>query len=237
MIEMKDWFRRNFQFTKLQAAAHLLSWVPLAVLVFNYFTDNLGFYPAQEVTARTGKLAIIFLMLSFSCTPLYTLTGYAPVIKLRRPLGLYAFMYALFHVISFTGLDYSFNWPELIRYAVEKRYIIAGLASFTILLLLAITSSKKWMARLGKNWKRLHNLVYIAAPLAVLHFAWVVKGNLFTLSGDIIQPFLFAVLTLFLLALRVPAIKKRIINARKARKPVRKIVISRNPQKPEISEN
>ena len=234
---MKNWFKRNFNFTKLQLAVHVLSWIPLAVLVFDYLGDNLGFYPAQEVTARTGKLAIIFLMLSLSCTPLHTLTKYAPVIKLRRPLGLYAFMYAFLHLISFTGLDYRFNWAELLRYAVEKRYIFVGLAAFTILFLLAMTSSKKSMVWLGKNWKRLHSLVYIAAPLAVLHFAWLVKGNLSTLSGDILQPLLFAILTTLLLFLRIPPVKKRIITLRNRPFPVKKVIITTRPENRKISTN
>jgi len=217
---------RNFKFTRLQLTAHILAWVPLLVLFWDYFGDNLGFYPAQEVTARTGKLALIFLMLSLSCTPLYTLTKYSPVIKLRRPLGLYAFLYTSIHLLSFAGLDYQFNWVELLPYLLEKRYIFVGMVTFILLFLLAVTSFKWWMVKLGKNWKRLHRLVYIAAPLAILHFAWVVKGNLFGLSGDIIQPLLFSLLAALLLIMRIPPVKKAIIAQRNRYLPSKKIVIS-----------
>ena len=225
---MKDWFRRNFKFTKLQLAMHILAWIPLLVLLWDYFGDNLGYYPAQQVTFRTGKLALIFLMLSLACTPLYTLSKYSPVNKLRRPLGLYAFFYASIHLLSFSGLDYQFNWAELLPYILEKRYIFVGLITFILLFLLAITSFKWWMIRLGKNWKRLHRLVYIAAPLAILHFAMVVKGNLFGLSGDIIQPLLFSILAAVLLIMRIPQVKKAIIAQRNRYLPGRKIVISTN---------
>jgi len=224
-----NWFKRKYKFTKLQLFVHLLSWIPLVVLLWDYFGDNLGFYPAQEVTARTGKLALIFLMLSLSITPLYTLSKYSRLIRLRRPLGLYAFLYASIHLLSFSGLDYQFNWAELLPYVLEKRYIFVGLVAFTLLLLLAITAFKWWMIRLGKNWKRLHRLVYIAAPLAILHFSWVVKGDLFKLTGDIVQPLLFALLAALLLIMRIPPVKKRIIALRNRFYPGRKIVISTHP--------
>jgi methionine sulfoxide reductase heme-binding subunit len=209
---------------------HILSWIPLLVLLWDYFGDNLGYYPAQQVTFRTGKLALIFLMLSLACTPLYTLSKYSPVIKLRRPLGLYAFLYASIHLLSFSGLDYQFNWAELLPYILEKRYIFVGLITFILLFLLAITSFKWWMIRLGKNWKRLHRLVYIAAPLAILHFALVVKGNLINLSGDIIQPLLFSILAAVLLILRIPPVKKAMIAQRNRYLPNRKIVINPHPR-------
>jgi methionine sulfoxide reductase heme-binding subunit len=205
----------SLQFTWLQWVVHFLSWVPLVILVWDYFNNNLGFYPAQQVTFRTGKLALIFLVLSLSCTPFYTLSGYGPLVKIRRPLGLYAFMYASLHVWSFVGLDYGYNWPELLGYLIEKRYILAGLAAFILLIPLAFTSYQWWMNKLGKNWKRLHRLVYPAVAFAILHYAWVVKGNVFTLSGDILQPLLFGLFAGMLLILRVPPIRKRIIQLRR----------------------
>jgi sulfoxide reductase heme-binding subunit YedZ len=114
---------------------------------------------------------------------------------------LYAFFYALLHILIFTGLDYLFD-PALIRAAIfEKRYALAGLAAFLMLLPLAITSTRGWMKRMGKDWKRLHRLVYLAALLVVTHYAWSVKS-------DIRQPLAFGTAVLLLLVARLPAVRR-----------------------------
>jgi methionine sulfoxide reductase heme-binding subunit len=188
-------------------AVHIVSWLPLAWLLFDYFTGNLTVNPIQAATIRTGKYALIWLLLSLACTPLNSLLGWRWALKLRRPLGLYAFMYAAVHVFIFAAIDYAFTWGLLITEVALKPYIIVGLTAFTILSLLALTSFRWWVKRLGKNWKRLHRLVYLAAVLVIVHYAWAAKGDVLQLSGDTIQPFAFGLAVALLLLVRVPFIR------------------------------
>jgi methionine sulfoxide reductase heme-binding subunit len=191
-------------------AVHLVSWLPLAWLLFDYLTGNLTVNPIQAATIRTGKYALIWLVLSLACTPLHSLLGWRGALKLRRPLGLYAFMYAAVHVFIFVAIDYAFAWGLLATEVVLKPYIIMGLSAFTMLSLLALTSFRWWMRRLGKNWKRLHRLVYLAAVLVIVHYAWAAKGDVLQLSGDTIQPFAFGLAVALLLLARVPFIHQAV---------------------------
>ena len=186
---------------------HLAALLALAWNTWLYFSDSLGANPIQEVTQRSGDLALIFLFLSLSCSPLALISGWRQALVYRRPLGLYAFVFALLHLSIFSGLDFGFDLRLLWQELVQKRYIWVGASAFLILLALAATSFKPGMKWLGRRWKALHRLVYLAGALAALHFAWARKGNLFSLQGDIAQPAFFAVLWLVLMALRLPGVK------------------------------
>lgn len=196
------------KFTRLQVLAHLGALFPLAWLAWDYFQGNFSVNPIQDITLRTGKPALVLLVLSLACTPANTLLGWRQAISIRRALGLYAFFYASIHFFIFIGLDYGFDW-ELMRLEIlEKPYVWVGVSALSILLLLALTSTKGWKKRLGKNWKRLHRLVYPAAVLVIVHYAWVKKGNILALQGDILQPIAFGALVGFLLLIRTPPVKK-----------------------------
>ena len=187
------------RFTPLQIIIHLGAWIPLILLVFDFFAGRLSVNPIQDMEQRTGRAAITLLVLSLACTPLNTLFGWREALQRRRALGLYAFMYAAIHMLVFLGLDYTFSWL-LIRDAIlEKRYILVGVLSFLLLLPLAITSFKYWMKQLGRNWTRLHRLIYLIAPLVVLHYAWAKKGDLFHLRGDILRPLVYGLIVILLL--------------------------------------
>ena len=200
--------------TWLQIAVHLGGILPLVVLVRDYLTHNLTFNPIQAATQRTGDTALTLLVISLACTPLHTLTAYADVLKRRRALGLYAFMYAAIHLMIFVGWDYEFNFVQIYEDVGTKRYIFAGLGTILILIPLAITSFRWWMKRLGKIWKRLHQLVYLAGLLAVLHFAWVVKGNVLQFRGDISRPVIYGAITFLLLGLRIPFVRRSVTSLR-----------------------
>lgn len=194
------------EFTWLQVLTHVGAWAPFIWLVYDYVTDNLSFNPIQDITYRTGKPALVLLVLSLACTPLNSLFGFRAALKLRRPLGVYAFLYVVMHLLTFTVLDYVLDW-NLIKEAIfEKRYALVGFAAFLLLLPLFLTSTKAWQKRLGKRWKRLHKLVYLAAPLAVIHYIWLVKS-------DIRQPLAFGAVVALLLLFRVPAVKLRLRSA------------------------
>ena len=109
----------------LRIAVHIACWIPLAWLLWDAYTDNLTFNPIQEITFRTGKTALILLVLSLSCTPLNTVFGLKQVLPLRRPLGLYAFLYAALHFSIFVWLDYGFD-VQLIRRGDRREALCAG---------------------------------------------------------------------------------------------------------------
>jgi sulfoxide reductase heme-binding subunit YedZ len=181
---------------------NLAALTPLFMLIWNYWTDNLSADPVAYITKKTGQAAIILLGLSLACTPVNTVFGFRPALTVRKSLGLYAFMYAALHLLNFVGLDYGFNLNYILDDALlKKRYMIVGITAFLILLPLAITSTKGWMKSLGRNWKRLHKLAYVAGVLAVLHYIWLVKL-------DITWPLIYTSILGVLLLLRVPRVRK-----------------------------
>ena len=199
---------KKLRYTPLQIIMHIYAWSALVRLVFDYFMGYLSVNPIQDLEQRTGRAAITLLVLSLMCTPLNTLFGWKELLKRRRALGLYAFMYAAIHVLIYLDLDYGLAWSLIIQNIVEKPYIIFGVITFFLLIPLAVTSFDSWKVRLKKNWKRLHQTVYLIAPLAVLHFAISKKGDIFQLQGDIIRPLIYGLVVLILLILRIPRIRK-----------------------------
>jgi sulfoxide reductase heme-binding subunit YedZ len=208
---MKKFFQR---YTPLQVAIHIYGWSALVLLILDFLTDNLTANPIQALEQRTGRHAITLLVLSLACTPLNNLFGWRELIKRRRALGLYAFLYATIHVIIFVDLDYGLAWSLIIQTIVEKPYIIVGVLSFLMLVPLAFTSFDIWKKRLGRNWKRLHQLIYLIAPLVVLHYAWGKKGDFFRLQGEIIRPLIYAVIVILLLIMRLPQVRRALASFR-----------------------
>jgi sulfoxide reductase heme-binding subunit YedZ len=196
------------RFTPLQIAIHLYAWSALAWIIFEWTTGTFSINPIQELEQRTGRHAITLLVLSLLCTPINTVFKWSEPLKRRRTLGLYAFLYATIHVIIFVDLDYGLAWSLIAQTVLQKPYIVVGMIAFLALIPLAFTSFDIWKKRMGKNWKRLHQLVYYIAPLAVLHFAWSKKGDIFSLSGDIIRPLIYGLILAIFLTLRIPAIRK-----------------------------
>ncbi len=203
------------KFTPLQTITHLGSWVPLIVLIIENSLGRLTINPIQAATQRLGDTALVFLLLALAITPLTTLSGYTQLNKLRRPLGLYAFLYAALHFYLYAGIDFQFDLSLLAGELSEKRYIWFGLPALIILIALAATSFKKAMRMMGKNWKRLHRLVYGVGILVLIHVALAVKGNLLDLSGDIWKPLAAGFVLAFLFVMRLPWVKRNISRRRR----------------------
>ncbi len=198
---------RRLRQNSLRVVVHIAALIPLALLLWDGAHNQLTVNPIQEITARTGKSALVLLVLSLAVTPLNMLLGLHHVLPLRRPLGLYAFMYAALHLLTFAWLDYGLNWALIAETIAEKRYVLVGFTAFLLLLPLALTSTKAVMRRLGKRWKVLHRLVYLAAPLAVVHFVWLVKA-------DVREPLAYGAAVALLLALRLPPVRRRLARLR-----------------------
>ncbi len=192
----------------LRVAYHAVGLFPLAWLIFDFWFGLLGAEPIRAMILRTGKAAIIMLTLSLACTPVGYLFRWKEANLVRRPLGLYAFMYVCLHFLIFTWLDYALILPLIVEEIVVRRYALVGFTAFLLLIPLAVTSTKGWQKRLGKRWKTLHKVVYLIGVLAVVHYIWLVK-NAYT------QPLIFAAAVGLLLLLRVPAVKQALLRARK----------------------
>jgi methionine sulfoxide reductase heme-binding subunit len=208
---MKSFFKR---YTPLQIAMHLYAWSALIHIAIDFITGNVSANPIQELEQRTGRHAITLLVLSLACTPLNTLFKWSELIKRRRALGLYAFLYASIHVLIFVDLDYGLAWSLIIETIFQKPYIVVGFIAFLLLIPLAFTSFNIWKVRLKKNWKRLHQMVYLIAPLVVLHYAWGKKGDFFALQGEIIRPLIYGLVVLLLLILRIPQVRRGLASLR-----------------------
>lgn len=156
---------------------------------------DLGANPAEKLEHFTGTTTLVLLLLSLTITPLRRLTGINPLVRLRKPLGLWAFAYAVAHLSCYLVFDQSLLWGEIYYDILKRPYITVGFAAFLILLALALTSSAWAIRRLGKRWNTLHKGVYLAAVLGVFHYLWLVKLDTST-------PVAFAVVLIALLAAR-----------------------------------
>ena len=201
-IFQADWLRKHW----LQILVHAGALLPLVLILWDYAQGTFLVDPVREITTRTGRTAIVLVVLTLACTPINTVFGFRQVLRLRRPLGMYAFLYVGLHFLTFVWLDYALDLPLLFAAIFEQRYVVVGFASGLILLLLALTSTKGWQRRLGKRWKRIHRFVYVAGILAVVHYLW--------LSKDIRDPLRYGILVAILLVLRIPQIQRAVSNMR-----------------------
>ena len=171
--------------------------LPFAWIVAGAFLGWLGVNPIEKVTHVTGLTTLTLLLVTLAVTPFRRISGWNPVIQLRRPLGLFAFFYASVHFMIWMALDLGFQLSWVWEDIMERPYITVGFSAFVLLMPLAATSTKGWIRRLGRRWTSLHRLVYVAATLGVIHFYWLVKS-------DTRLPVVFAGILLFLFAVRVP---------------------------------
>jgi len=157
----------------------LVCLAPLGLLAWQGLHRNLGANPIEVITHSTGDWTMRFLLITLSITPLRKLLGVPSLIRFRRMFGLYAFFYASLHFMTWLWLDKFFDWHEMVADVVKRRFITAGMLGFLLLIPLALTSTAGWIRRLGgKNWQRLHRLIYISAIAGVTHYIWLVKADL-----------------------------------------------------------
>jgi sulfoxide reductase heme-binding subunit YedZ len=186
------------QLTLVKAAVFVLALVPFVRLAWQTATGQFV-EPLASITHGTGDWALYFLCITLSITPLRRLTNANWLIKLRRMLGLYAFFYALLHFMTFLWFDHFFDLAEMWKDVLKRPFITVGFIAFVLLLPLAATSTNAMVRRLGgKRWIALHRLIYVIAPLAILHFWWMKAGK-----HDFAQPILFGAIVALLLGVRL----------------------------------
>lgn len=149
--------------------------VPLALLIWDTVNGNVGVDPVARIEHRLGRTAIYFLIGGLAVTPVLRLTGIS-LMRFRRAIGLLCFTYAALHVLAWISMDMGFLWAQMGRDIVKRPYLLFGMLAFAMLIPLAVTSNNLSIRRMGGlGWRRLHMLVYAAAPLAALHWIWVKK--------------------------------------------------------------
>ena len=133
----------------LKPAVFLLCLFPLGLLVWNAFSGNLSANPIDDITDTTGRWTLRFLLISLAVRPARQITGIGRIMQFRRMLGLFAFFYSVLHVSVYVVLDYFFDFAAMLQEIPEKPFIAAGFTAFVAMVPLAITSTKKWIGRLG----------------------------------------------------------------------------------------
>ena len=179
----------------LKPGFFILSLIPLIIILYRIFFNQLGPEPIKEITHHTGEWTLLFLIFTLSMTPLKKLTNLSIWISFRRMFGLFAFFYASLHLMTYVGLDYRFDLNSISKDVLTKKFIFIGFAAWLLMVPLAITSSKKMIALLKHNWKKLHKLVYVISIFGVIHFIWLVKK-------DLTEPLIYLAIIILLLAFR-----------------------------------
>ena len=166
----------------------LCALIPFAWLVFNTITQQLGADPSKTIVLFTGEWTIYFLFITLSVTPLRRLLKWNWLMPHRRMLGLFALFYGLLHLLSYLIFILGLDFSRLVSETLKRPYITVGFPALLILVALGITSTQKMMRRLGKNWVKLHRLVYLALILAWIHVLWQVRSSYFeaTVYGAVV---------------------------------------------------
>lgn len=183
----------------LKPVVFLLCLAPLGYLTWQivFSPESFSANPLSDITDRTGDWTLRFILITLAVTPLRQLTGWNGAVRYRRMLGLFAFLYGFFHFLSYVWFTQFFNIQGITEDIVKRPFITVGFISFVLMIPLAITSTKGWIARIGgKRWQLLHKAVYITGVLGVIHYIWRVKL-------DIERPAIYAVILALLLGFRL----------------------------------
>jgi len=183
--------------------------VPAVLVILGLTSDILrgtryfGSDPVKEGEHFLGEWTLRLVLATLAITPLRQLTGWNWLAKHRRTLGLFAFAYVILHWSAYAFLDVQLNWADLKTDLLKRPYIYLGMIALTLMIPMAITSTKAMIRRLGRNWARLHRAVYVVAILGVIHFGMAVKK-------DLTEPFIYGAVLAALLGWRVVrALKNR----------------------------
>jgi sulfoxide reductase heme-binding subunit YedZ len=179
-------------------ALFVLGLYPLARWFWLGWQDQLTANPIEFLSRSSGTWALVCLLVTLSISPLRQLTGQSALIRWRRMCGLFTFFYALLHALAWAWWDQGFFLSAMVQDVIKRPFIAVGFAAFLGLTILAITSTHRSMRVLGRNWQRLHRLVYVIALAVIVHYWWHKAGK-----NDFATVSIYAVVTIFLLGWRV----------------------------------
>jgi sulfoxide reductase heme-binding subunit YedZ len=186
----------TFRFNNLYSLTLAVCLIPLLWLLIDTAFDNLGPNPIQALHIRLGDWSLRFLWLTLAITPIQTVTKWRGMAEYRQLFGLYSFFYATLHLLAYLLVDHALVWSIIGIDIIESQYIWFGVLTYIIIFSLTLTSSKWAKKRMGKNWKKLHRYIYLAAGAAIIHYYWQLKGNL-------VEPLFYLVIISLLLGFRV----------------------------------
>lgn len=186
------------QVSAIKAGIFALGLIPVSKMAYLTISGQLV-EPLEHITRGTGDWVLYFLCITLAVTPLRKVTGWNWLVKLRREIGLFAFFYAFLHFMTFLWFDHFFDVAEMWKDVVKRPFITVGFIAFVLLIPLAVTSTNGMIKRLGgKRWQWLHRLIYVIAPLGILHFWWMKAGK-----HDFQQPIIFGTVVAVLLGVRL----------------------------------
>jgi len=175
----------------------LVCLIPLMQLGWRAWKQDLTANPVEYITHDTGDWTIRFLLITLIITPLRMLLKEPQLVRFRRMLGLFAFFYGFLHLTTWVVVDKFFDWNEMGKDIVKRPFITIGMAAFTMMIPLAVTSTAGWVRRLGyRRWQALHRLIYFSALAGVIHYYWLVKS-------DVRLPLMYAAIWVVLMGYRL----------------------------------
>lgn len=187
------WTDRQGRFSGLRAATFALLFVPALMLLYAAWMHQLGSKPWTQAIHQTGTWTVRLLVITLAVSPFRRLFDWGKLIGIRRMLGLGVMAYALGH-LSLYCIDMAFDWGLIVSEIVKRFYLTIGFVALLGLCALGATSTDGMIRRLGKNWQRLHNLIYPIAMLALLHFALQSKIDV---TEPVLMSGLFVLLMLY----------------------------------------
>lgn len=159
-------------------AVSLACLLPLLWLVWRGYQGELGANPIEKVIRNLGVWGLRLLIIGLTITPLARILKKPRLIRVRRPIGLFAFGYIVLHLSTYIGVDQYFDWHAIWKDILKRPFITIGMAAFVMLIPLAATSFNAAIRRLGPlNWRRLHRLIYVIVPMGVVHYFLLVKAD------------------------------------------------------------
>ena len=179
----------------LKIFIHCAALLPLLNAYYLALNDKFGADPVEAIIHFTGIGAFNLLLITLVVSPLAKRFKQGFVLNVRRLLGLYAFVYAVMHLLNFLAFEVQFDFKLFVNEIFQRPYITVGMFAFTILGALAITSVNRYKRRMGKSWQTLHNFIYLVVILVSIHFYWSVKS-------EIVEPSIYIIISCFLLSLR-----------------------------------
>lgn len=183
--------------------------LPMLWLLYAAISGGLGPDPAEKIMHVTGEWALRLLVLTLLMSPLRHWTSRREPLQLRRMFGLFTFFYGCIHLANFAHFYIGWTPAILLEELAERPYIAVGFLAWLLMLPLALTSTRGMQRRLGRKWRRLHQLVYPAAILACLHLLWLARS-------DIGEALLYALIFMALLLWRLRSYFPRVFHRRNA---------------------
>ena len=197
MIKKISFTPTGLQLHVIKAVLFLLCLLPAVSLVAGVWQDTLGANPVEALIHSSGEWALRFLLITLMVTPLRRWLGWPWLIRLRRMLGMFAFVYGAGHFLMYIWLDQFFDWQAIMLDVLKRPFITAGMTALLLMLPLALTSNAWSIRRLGgRRWQALHRSIYVIGIFAVVHYWWLVKA-------DVLRPAIYAGILVVLLGLRI----------------------------------